>query len=673
MPTRKWKNEFLVNTNLPGVQHDSVVAGLAGGGFMVFWQDDSTADSTIRAQRYDALGNRAGAELVFGSQFLGGEVISPAVTALAGGGFYITYTEVFGLSRAILGHVYDANGAFVRNQGVTAFGSYGNSEVARLGTGSVVVWEDQSGTGGILLKVFDAAGTGGPDIPVISSTASQPAVASAPGGSRFAVVWRGTFSDEGEVFARVFNAAGTLITAMSISVAQVHAGAQSEPVVIWLNDGRFVVAWRDGSGVNDDSDTIRARVFNDSGQAMTGEIAVNSTTLLDQDQPTITALPNGGFVVSWVDFSGTGGDNSASAIRLQAFDGAGGKIGGEMLVNTTTNGFQLNPSISALADGRIVVSWTDLSSGTPDIRSQIVDPRDGIVTGTGAADTLYGHDAVGDEINGYDGNDTLFGLAGNDQLYGGAGNDTVIGGKGDDTAFGGAGNDVLRGGVGDDELYGEGDNDTLFGGAGADILDGGAGSDLASYVGELGELVFALDGSLVASGEIANDTLIGIERLQGGNGVDRFNGDANTNSLYGEGGADILNGKLGSDGLRGGVGVDTLTGGGAGNDFFQFLALTELGDIITDFSANAAGNNDFFYLMGSAFAGLTAATYSSANFITRAADNLAQDSNDRFIFRTSDTTLWFDANGSTAGGAGPVMIANLQTGATMTFADIVIF
>ena len=112
---------------------------------------------------------------------------------------------------------------------------------------------------------------------------------------------------------------------------------------------------------------------------------------------------------------------------------------------------------------------------------------------------------------------------------------------------------------------------------------------------------------------------------------------------------------------------------GAGNDFFQFLALTELGDIITDFSSNAAGNNDFFYLMGSAFAGLTAATYSSANFITRAADNLAQDSNDRFIFRTSDTTLWFDANGSTGGGPGPVMIANLQAGATMTFADIVIF
>jgi hypothetical protein len=52
-------------------------------------------------------------------------------------------------------------------------------------------------------------------------------------------------------------------------------------------------------------------------------------------------------------------------------------------------------------------------------------------------------------------------------------------------------------------------------------------------------------------------------------------------------------------------------------------------------------------------------------------NNQAGDGNDRFIFRTGDETLWFDRDGT--GGAAPVLIADLQNGATMTYQDIVIF
>ena len=50
--------------------------------------------------------------------------------------------------------------------------------------------------------------------------------------------------------------------------------------------------------------------------------------------------------------------------------------------------------------------------------------------------------------------------------------------------------------------------------------------------------------------------------------------------------------------------------------------------------------------------------------------NLAQDADDRFIFCTTDATLWFDANGKAAGGA--VMLADLQAGAVVTAVDIII-
>ena len=58
---------------------------------------------------------------------------------------------------------------------------------------------------------------------------------------------------------------------------------------------------------------------------------------------------------------------------------------------------------------------------------------------------------------------------------------------------------------------------------------------------------------------------------------------------------------------------------------------------------------------------------SASRFQTRA-DNLARDADDRFIFRTTDKTLWFDSNGNGAGGL--TMLADLDAAATMTSADI---
>jgi hypothetical protein len=54
----------------------------------------------------------------------------------------------------------------------------------------------------------------------------------------------------------------------------------------------------------------------------------------------------------------------------------------------------------------------------------------------------------------------------------------------------------------------------------------------------------------------------------------------------------------------------------------------------------------------------------------RGTDNLAGDANDRFIFRTTDKTLWFDADGSGTGRA--VMLADLQATAVVTAADILL-
>ncbi len=140
--------------------------------------------------------------------------------------------------------------------------------------------------------------------------------------------------------------------------------------------------------------------------------------------------------------------------------------------------------------------------------------------------------------------------------------------------------------------------------------------------------------------------------IAGGIGNDR---------LSGYNGADTLSGRGGNDTLAGGSGADVLTGG-TGADRFYFGAVSDGSDVIRDF-----GPGDHLVFEGSKFGlGTYAGHLPASQFWT----GKAHDGDDHFIFRAADTTLWFDSNGSAAGGA--VLIADVQVGAHVAPADILI-
>jgi Ca2+-binding RTX toxin-like protein len=231
---------------------------------------------------------------------------------------------------------------------------------------------------------------------------------------------------------------------------------------------------------------------------------------------------------------------------------------------------------------------------------------------------------------------------------------------------------VLTGNTGANTLQGGDGHDRLDGGAGADRLEGGAGND--TYVlAVAGDVLVELAGGgtdIVHAGfshtlgaQVENLILTGTSTLTGtGNGL--------ANALIGNGVANTLRGLEGHDRLEGRAGVDRLEGG-LGNDAFQFAYLAEAGDVVADF-ASLSGNNDFFRISAAGFGGgLVAGAFLATTQFRIRADNLAQDGDDRFIFRTSDTTLWFDSNGNGTGGL--TMVADLQAGATVAAADILLF
>ncbi len=216
-------------------------------------------------------------------------------------------------------------------------------------------------------------------------------------------------------------------------------------------------------------------------------------------------------------------------------------------------------------------------------------------------------------------------------------------------------------------ILGDAGDDSFTIGAAAETIVGGDGRDRIYVSGPAG--VRLTLGNSDGTGLAAGDSYTGVEIVfgsQGGN--DYLTGDEFANTLLGRAGADTLIGGAGDDVLSGGIGLDMLYGN-AGNDSFVFNTLAEIGDRIMDFGA-AAGNNDTILVSAAGFgAGLVAGAL-GANRFWASATGLSHDADDRFMLRLTDRTVWFDADGTGAGGR--VLVADLQDGAAFGVSDIFI-
>jgi Ca2+-binding RTX toxin-like protein len=232
----------------------------------------------------------------------------------------------------------------------------------------------------------------------------------------------------------------------------------------------------------------------------------------------------------------------------------------------------------------------------------------------------------------------------------------------------GDGNDAFdgRGGHVEGNILGGTGDDRFILGSSAEAIDGGYGDDALDFSGRTARIWFNLEDTAANKAIVVKgDTFTSIEILIGTNYRDTLTGDAMNNTLLGGRKTDVLNGGAGDDVLEGGTGKDVLTGG-AGGDVFVLHAYNERADVITDFDANM----DHILLEGSAFGlGLFEGAVDDADFIV-SATNATLDATDRFVFRTTDQTLWYDADGM--GGVASVLVYDLQADATLNAGQLLI-
>ncbi len=695
------------------------VTTLSNGYVVVSWETTNGATTTVHAQILNGV-TPVGTNLTITTSALAGIDKISSIASIADGRFLVTWESAGDIVGRIYNSAGTAEGAEFPINTIVANAQTDAYSLGLANGGFVVAWESSNGANTeIHARIADADGVPGAEFTVkaVAGVNLQDVMVTQLADGRLVFVYTDNSGGNADVYAQVTTAAGVAVNA-AFRVNTTTALTQGIASVDALIDGRFVVTYESlEGGTTDIRTTIMdpTKFYGTSG-VDTWSGGEQADTIYGYDGgDTLKGfggadLIMGGLGVDTVE-GGTGNDTiygDAGNDILKGEDGDDRIYGGDgdddlhagSGNNTLYGGAGLDDFL--VGSGNDTVSYYNEAAVTVILSPTGATTMGGAATGDrvlGALDNVSGSSTGNDTISGNATSNILYGWGGNDALTGGGGTDTLYGGYGNDTLNGGLDNDKLYGNAGNDILNGDDGNDAFYGGAGSDTMNGGVGTgDYVSYYSEVVGARGSFDGTVTAAQSALGDTFTLIESFSGSNtGDDYFAGDNGINVMSGNGGSDTffarngndtLNGNDGDDFLYGGGDVDTINGGtgadymqgglGAdkfadelGDDTYYYAQITEGGDIHARLGV-VAGNNDTIAFKQSVFTGdgvgLNLGVLNTAKFKSRA-DNVAQDTDDHFIFNTATKTLWYDADG--LGGTGPVLMidfTNIST--TMSYTDI---
>ena len=627
----------LVNTTTVDVQQDSHIVALLGGGFVVVWASNNQDGSAwgVYGQVYDPSGAKLGGEFQINETTASWQRY-PDVSASDDGGFMVTWSS-YGIEGSspylgVAARKFDAAGNAMTGEFTVNTHQDLDQQQSRIDDtadgGHIVGWISQQATGSALdiriQKINDAGALVGSEITVTTNADNSFDLAGLAGGGTV-VTWaeQGVDGSGAGVLAQLYDAAGAAVGTAFV-VNSTTADDQSHVTVEALASGGFVIAWETSTAGGGDGD-IMARVHDASGNPVGGEFQVNSYSATDQDYPSITALDDGGFLVTW---NSNGQDGSQGGLYAQRFDASGLAVGSEYRVNDQTTGNQTNfgrDATTVLSDGQVATVWeqdygdvylrlsdlpqtSDGTEGEPfaiDLSASLVDADgsefltielSGFPAGSsfnlGTAD---GANWVIDDAetvdlstlemttpDGFDGTFTLTAIARATEASNGDFAETT------------ASVDLVIAAAYRPPLFTDGDDQINFGNPAAGafgLVEAGTYEDGTQYaaLGGDDEVYLPLtqvDADLAGYDLTQNfDLGDGDDYLRGSLLDDHVTGGSGRDSLVGLDGNDTLLGEDGNDHILGGAGDDTMDGG-TGSDILNFSGAVQ--GIVLDTAAGTA-------------------------------------------------------------------------------------
>ncbi|MEI6642326.1 MAG: hypothetical protein WCL10_09830 [Novosphingobium sp.] len=572
---KKSGSEVLVNQLTEGNQEFADIAALENGNFVVTWQDSGNSigfGAEIKAQIFDAAGGKVGGEFLVNSA-LTGDQEKPVVTGLTDGNFVIVWNDTY-----LYNQIFNSSGQKISDQQSLSKVSKiipPSASIAKLtGDGFVVNYGILSPTT-IEFQHLDGSGAKFSPNSIIGPTsqASLDFRADLAGLNKggYVAVWNhidvnASQKAIAQVEAQICDRFGNRVSGPFV-VGDFGGSGDNVPTpqVAGLSNGRFVVIWREPTP-DAYNPSLSAQVYSASGAKVGSKLVIGTAGLASQSEPHVTALDDGGFVVSYT--TGVSGNKN---IVLEKFDSSGNHTS-EEVVKTTVTGDQFSPTISALEYGGFAVTWTDNSGQGGDSSGTSIKTQ--IFKSTNVLETQW--QEVSNTVAGFSGYDRIvtWDLATRQtqtvslkisdggeldlsrQLEGGLRSASVIASDFGNVITTGAGKDTLIGGAGADQLHGGSGADRLYGGGG-DVLYGGVGGD--QYFPSATDTIIERSGEGIDTVNASSNYELGanLEILQLlGSAAINGTGNAYANRLIGNNADNVLDGKSGTDQMWGNGGND---------------------------------------------------------------------------------------------------------------------
>ena len=325
-------NDVLVNTFTNNSQINPSVAVLNNSNVVVVWaslnQAGTNSMQDVYAQVFSPAGQKIGGEFLI-NQFTAYNQRTPAVAALAGGGFVVTWIS--------------------EQQRVTA---------PSLGTNTTYVYATAVPTPSmdIYARKFDASATAVGNEFLVNqdlNPCANPAVAAATDGS-YIFAWsaqdRVTTSNGWDVYGRTFSSSGSGGTAFRLNTFTY--GDQYAPRLSALGLD-YLVTWtslaQDGS-----REGVYAQFVHNNGVLTGNEFRANTTTVSQQMQPTVASDGLNQFLVVWTSFTGLPNNFDLFAQRY---------LNVSSLLQAMSAPFVWAPFVTSnnIYQPRLVVSWPPLA------------------------------------------------------------------------------------------------------------------------------------------------------------------------------------------------------------------------------------------------------------------------------------------------------------------------
>ena len=380
-------NTAPLNTYLNG--YDTTALG--DGTFLVTWASNNNGNLGIYAQRLSAQGVAMGdpVQLASGATYT---VMSSSdsilsVTALNDAGAYaVAWIGKDGTSSysSIFAQSFNADGtplsAVAQLDGVASAHDLA-PQIATLADGGYIVsWSINSG--GIYVQRFDDTGVAvGNTVPLAVSGSSgnaSPQVTVLDNGS-YVVTWQGYTTGDYHIYVQQFDATGNGTTPVMLDATTGTSNSyENLPQITALANGGYVVTWSgyNYSGSNYNNSTY-VQQFDATGSRVGGIVVLDGSSNANNGgsytYPYVAALADGGYAITWMEYDNTNGYYNYK-VYVQQFSAGGSKVGATVQLdaphNSTSNDRDQFPRITALGDGGYAVTWMSIGSSNWDIYVQ---------------------------------------------------------------------------------------------------------------------------------------------------------------------------------------------------------------------------------------------------------------------------------------------------------------